>query len=299
MRADRLLALLLLLQTNTRMTARELAERLDVSERTIYRDLDALSAVGIPVYAERGPGGGCRLLDGYQTHLNGLTPDEIRALFLASAQHAAIDLGYDRALDTAQLKLTTALPEKHRSIAAGTRQRIHIDTHPWKSSPQTATHLQAIQEAVWHDRRIRLTYCNTTGSFVEHAVDPYGLVTKAGCWYLVGAVEGAVRVYRLTRIEAVAQIGDVFERPGDFDLIAFWNEWCNRRGSTRIMYHEQLPASTQPHDYTRHVTSSVRSSQKKHFQTAFQKKASQKKEFPRLLQKKTGFSPLQKTDWAA
>lgn len=292
MRADRLLALLLLLQTNERMTARDLAERLDVSERTIYRDLDALSAAGIPVYAERGPGGGCQLLNGYQTRLNGLTSDEIRALFLASAQYAATDLGYDRALDTARMKLTTALPETHRSIVSDTRQRVHIDTHPWKSSATTATLLQALQDAVWHDRRIRLTYGDNTGSSIERKVDPYGLVTKAGCWYLIGAVEGAVHVYRISRIEEVAQSGESFDRPGDFDLITFWTEWCNRRRSTRITYHEPLPVYSMPGDYTRQAV--VHSSQKKAIPTRASKKPGsslQKNGFGIRLSMDTGFLP--------
>ncbi len=158
MRADRLLSILLLLQARGRMTARELAERLEVSERTIYRDLDALSSAGVPIYAERGPGGGCELLDGYQTKLNGLTEMEVRALFLLSVSGPLVDLGLGKALEDALLKLSTALPASYRSNAELVRQRIHLDTAPSYSSEMKAPHLHIIQDALWQDRKLHLTY---------------------------------------------------------------------------------------------------------------------------------------------
>src|SRR6266571_567861 len=179
---------MLLLQSRGRMTAAELAERLEVSIRTIYRDLEALGMAGIPLYTERGPGGGCELLDGYQTKLNGLTELEIRALFLLNASTPLTDLGLERALEGALLKLSTALPADSRRDAEQVRQRIHVDHDP---SPQSSEpHLQIISEAVWQDRRVRMIYSSAHSNYREQLVDPYGLVARSQVWYLVGAASG-------------------------------------------------------------------------------------------------------------
>ncbi|GCE23769.1 helix-turn-helix transcriptional regulator [Dictyobacter kobayashii] len=186
MRADRLLSLLLLLQTRGRMTAQALAEQLEVSERTIYRDIEALSYAGIPLYTERGPGGGCELLDGYQTKLTGLTAPEVRALFLVSISIPLADLGLGQALEDALLKLSAALPAHSRENATQVRQRIHMDTtRPTHSRPM-ASHLELIQEAIWQDYTLLLTYKGDH----RHLIDPYGLVSQRGAWYLVGASAG-------------------------------------------------------------------------------------------------------------
>lgn len=224
MRADRLLSLLLLLQARGRMTAQELAERLEVSERTIYRDIGALSSAGIPVYTESGPGGGCELVDGYQTKLTGLTTAEVRALFLLSLSGPLADLGLDRALDDALLKLSAALPITARSDAAQVRQRIHMDTTAPDQANRALPYLGLIQEAVWQDRTLQLTY----GRYVRQDFEPYGLVSKARVWYLVGITAGEMQVLRVSRIQAVELTAQRFVRPDTFDLANYWTEWSNR-----------------------------------------------------------------------
>jgi len=224
LRADRLLSLLLLLQARGRMTAQELAERLEVSERTIYRDIGALSSAGIPVYTESGPGGGCELVDGYQTKLTGLTTAEVRALFLLSLSGPLADLGLDRALDDALLKLSAALPITARSDAAQVRQRIHMDTTAPDQANRALPYLGLIQEAVWQDRTLQLTY----GRYVRQDFEPYGLVSKANVWYLVGTTAGEMQVLRVSRIQAAELTAQRFVRPDTFDLANYWTEWSNR-----------------------------------------------------------------------
>ncbi len=228
MRADRLLSLLLLLQTRGRMPARELAERLEVSERTIYRDLDALSGAGIPVYAERGPAGGCALLDSYRTNLTGLTEAEVCALFMVSILSPVADVAMSKALRGAWLKLVAALPPERRHGAEHVRQRIHLDPTEWFQPGEPAAHLRPIQEAVWRDRRLALTYRRGDGTRLQRIVDPYGLVAKASTWYLAAAAGGEVHVYRISRVLAARMLEEGFQRPADFDLAAFWSEWCAR-----------------------------------------------------------------------
>jgi predicted DNA-binding transcriptional regulator YafY len=227
MRADRLLSLLMLLQARGRVTAQELAEELEVSLRTIYRDIDALSAAGVPVYAERGPGGGCALVDGYRTSLTGLTADEVRALFMLSVPAALGELGVSQELKTALRKLAAALPTARRQDELGARQRIHLDWAGW-SQPEPVPHLHTMHRAVWEDRRLQLTYRTQVGPHVEEferIVDPYGLVAKAGIWYLVCAGDDRVRVYRVSHVLDARIRDEHFERPADFDLVAFWESW--------------------------------------------------------------------------
>ncbi len=212
MRADRLLSILLLLQTRGRMTARELAEHMEVSERTIYRDIEALGMAGIPVYAERGPGGGCTLLDGYQTRLTGLTEAEIRALFLLNMTHPLADLGLDKALDDALLKLSAALPAAQRQEAEQVRQRIYLDTTTPQSSQPIAQHLQTLQAAIWQDRKLSLSYHAGDGTLSEQLVDPYGLVSTPLAWYLVGAVNGEKQVFCVSHLHEVASTAETFAR---------------------------------------------------------------------------------------
>lgn len=226
MRADRLLALLLLLQTKGRMTARDLAAQLEVSERTVYRDLDALSAAGVPVYAERGPGGGCALPVGYRTSLTGLTAAEVRTLVAVGTKGPLADLGLGRALDGLMLKLLAALPAAHRVAAERTRQRLYLDAAPWFRPRERLPHLPTAQEAVWQEQRLRLAYRRRDGSLVRRVVDPYGLIAKAGIWYLAAQSEGAMRAYRVARIEAAEGMAEGFQRDPTFDLAAFWAAWC-------------------------------------------------------------------------
>jgi predicted DNA-binding transcriptional regulator YafY len=221
MRADRLLSLLLLLQSRGRMTAQELAQRLEVSERTIYRDLNALSAAGVPVYAERGPGGGCALMDHYRTNLTGLSPAEVRTLFLSGTPGPLADLGFGSALEAALLKLLAALPSSHRHDVEQARQRVYVDAAGW-SHPEEAPHLGVIQEAVWQERKLRLTYRKGSGELSERVVDPLGLVAKAGVWYLVACVDAEMRTFRISRVQAAELTEEPCQRPDGFDLAAHW-----------------------------------------------------------------------------
>lgn len=228
MRADRLLSILLLLQVNRRLTARTLAERLEVSERTIYRDMEALGMAGVPVVAERGVGGGWSLLQEYRTNLTGLNEAEIRALFLTRPPRLLADLGLGAAAEGAIIKLLAALPATARDGAEDFRERVYIDAASWGQSEEVVPCLPALQDAVWHDRRVRLGYARGEGQVgVERVVDPLGLVAKGSVWYLVAAVEGAegsVRTYRVGRIRVVEVLPETFKRPADFDLATFWRE---------------------------------------------------------------------------
>ncbi|MFC2046020.1 helix-turn-helix transcriptional regulator [Chloroflexota bacterium] len=236
MRADRLLSLLILLQTRGRMTARRLAEELEVSERTIYRDIDALSAAGVPVYTERGPGGGCALLDGYRTNLTGLTRDEVRALFMLNVPAPLADLGVDHELKAALLKLSAALPSERRTDEGRMRERIHLDSIWWFQHEEPVPHLQTIQEAVWEDRRLQLRYRLPFQAEAERVVDPYGLVAKAGVWYLVCASGGHVRVHRASHVLGARLVDGSFERPPGFDLAEFWKAWSTSYEQNRSHY---------------------------------------------------------------
>jgi predicted DNA-binding transcriptional regulator YafY len=232
MRADRLVSLLLLLQARGRMTSRQLARELEVSERTIYRDIDALSTAGVPVYADRGPGGGFALLDSYRTNLTGLTVDEVRALFTLSIPAALGQLGLGKELKGALLKLSAALPPERRHDETWVRQRLHLDWSWWAQPEGPVAHLQSIQRAVWLDRKLWLVYRVQYGAYdhtYERLVDPYGLVCKAGLWHLVCATSGRVRVYQVSRLADVRVTDEDSHRPAEFDLERFWSAWCSKR----------------------------------------------------------------------
>ncbi|MFE4977047.1 helix-turn-helix transcriptional regulator [Kitasatospora sp. NPDC056651] len=217
MKADRLLSILLLLQTRGRVPATELAERLEVSVRTIYRDVDSLSAAGVPVFTERGRHGGIGLLPGYRTDVTGLTADEARALFVLSAQGAHSDLGLDGALGSALRKVMAALPAPHRPAAERVSERILVDPARWMRTPAaTGPDLGELQHAVFADRRLRLRYRHGGASApVEYTVDPYGLVSKASVWYLVADLHGEPRLFRADRVLAADTAEDaVRRRPG-------------------------------------------------------------------------------------
>jgi predicted DNA-binding transcriptional regulator YafY len=240
MRADRLIALGLLLQARGRMTAAELAERLEVTVRTIYRDLDALSAAGVPVYAERGVGGGITLPDGYRLDLTALNRQEASTLLLSASLGPLADLGAGRVLEAALQKLSAALPSGTRQEAERARQRLHLDPAAWWRPPEPVPHLRTIQEAVWCDRRLRLTYRRSGGQVSERPgtriVEPYALVAKASVWYLVAADAPAddcsdrpaaeIKVFRVSRVLTAALDQETVRRPVDFDLAAFWERWC-------------------------------------------------------------------------
>ncbi|GAA4099751.1 YafY family protein [Nonomuraea soli] len=227
MRASRLLSLLLLLQTRGRMTAPELAEQLEVSVRTVYRDVDALSAAGIPVYADRGPAGGYQLLDGFRTRLNGLTAEEASGLFLAALPGPAAELGLGRLAANAELKLLAALPPEPRSHAARMRERFHMDVPGWYRGADDVPHLGEVSEALWEERSLRMIYRRWGQQEVEREIDPYGLVLKGGSWYLVAAPRNSSpRTYRVSRILKIERLERTFERPAGFDLAAFWQAYA-------------------------------------------------------------------------
>src|SRR6476646_1398975 len=194
MRASRLVNVLLLLQTRSRMTAAELAEELEVSIRTIYRDVEALSESGVPIYAERGPHGGVRLVDGYRTRLTGLTDSEAEALFLSGLPGTAAELGLGTVVAAARLKVLAALPPELRSRATRLGERFHLDAPGWFQSAEATPFLQDLSASVWEDRRVVIQY-DRGESIVERLLDPLGLVIKGGVWYLVAVSEGQIRTY--------------------------------------------------------------------------------------------------------
>jgi predicted DNA-binding transcriptional regulator YafY len=201
---------------------------LEVSERTVYRDLDALAAAGIPVYAAGGHGGGCMLPEGYRTSLTGLTAPEVRALYAPSAAGPLSDLGFGDALERTLLKLLARLPPAHRGDAERARERIHLDARQWGNAGEAVPHLPTVQDAVWQARKLRLLYCRADREPGERVVEPYGLVAKAGVWYLVGTADGEMRVYRVSRIARAELLAERFDRPAGFDLRAFWEAWSAR-----------------------------------------------------------------------
>jgi predicted DNA-binding transcriptional regulator YafY len=221
MRSSRLLSILMMLQTRGRVTAEALAEAFEVSVRTIYRDIDQLSAADVPVYADRGPGGGFQLLDGYRTRLTGLSPAEAETLFLAGLPGPAAELGLADVLMTAQLKLTAALPERARASAQKVATRFHLDPVDWFRSGEAARLLPAIAKAVWSESSIDIRYKRGTGA-VARRLDPLGLVLKAGIWYLVARIGEQTRTYRVGNILEFVPTDQRFERPRDFDLVRFW-----------------------------------------------------------------------------
>lgn len=223
MRASRLINLLLLLQTRSRMTAAELAAELEVSERTIHRDVEALSAAGIPVYAERGPHGGVSLVEGYRTRLTGMTPEEAEALFLSGVPGPAAELGLGTVMAAARLKVLAALPPELRSRASRLVERFYLDASGWYQAGEEAPLLGTLAQAVWESREVEAGY-DRVDRVVDRTLQPLGLVLKAGTWYLVAGVEGQVRTYRVARFRQARLTEQGFSRPDRFDLTAFWRE---------------------------------------------------------------------------
>jgi predicted DNA-binding transcriptional regulator YafY len=222
MRASRLLSILMLLQTRGRMTAEALAATFEVSIRTIYRDIEQLSAADVPVYADRGPNGGFELLDGYRTKLTGLSPSEAATLFLAGLPGPAAELGLADVLTTAQLKLTAALPEGARATARRVSARFHLDPVGWFRSGEDARYLPMIAKAAWDETFIEIRYKRPSG-IVSRRLQPLGLVLKGGVWYLVAAAGEQPRTYRVSNIVALTETEERFARPKDFDLVKFWS----------------------------------------------------------------------------
>ena len=221
MRASRLLSLLMLLQSRGRVSAQALAQALEVSVRTIHRDVDELSAAGVPIWADRGRLGGFQLQPGWRTRVDGLTAPEAQAMFLGGLPGPAAELGLGEAMASAQLKLLAALPEGWREDARRVSARFHLDPIDWYRGPSATDHLPAIAQAVWNERRLAMRYESWKGE-VRRSVDPLGLVLKAGVWYLAARVGNGVRTYRLSNILELEVGDESFERPPDFDLAAWW-----------------------------------------------------------------------------
>ena len=210
-----------------KLTAQALAREMEVSERTIYRDIDALSSAGVPIYGEPGPAGGYALLDSYRTTLTGLNEGEARALFMLSIPNALADLGMSQELRSALLKLSAALPAARRGDEERVRQRFYLDSAWWRQDEEPVPHLPTLHEAVWQDRRVWLAYrIEPLGIDITQKADPYALVAKGGVWHLVIAIQGVLRVHRLSVLTDVRLTEERFQRPAGFDLEAFWRGWC-------------------------------------------------------------------------
>jgi predicted DNA-binding transcriptional regulator YafY len=227
MRASRLLSVLLLLQNRGRMTADELAAELEVSVRTEYRDIEALSASGVPVYADRGRTGGYQLVGGYRTRLTGMTEEEAQSLALAGLPGAAVELGLGTVLAAAQLKLYAALPAEQRTRARRIDERFYLDVPGWHRGIESLPKLSQVADAVWRNSRINVRYERWDGTVAERVLEPLGVILKAGNWYLAARREGRDRTYRISRILEL-EPAEEFERPADFDLVEYWREWSEQ-----------------------------------------------------------------------
>ncbi|MFD7291061.1 helix-turn-helix transcriptional regulator [Streptomyces sp. NPDC059863] len=223
MRAARLIKMVLLLQSRPSMTAGELARELEVSERTITRDAQALSEAGVPVYADRGRTGGYRLVGGYRTRLTGLARGEAEALFLSGVPGALREMGLDDVSSAARLKVSAALLPSLRDASDSAAQRFHLDAPGWYQEPETPELLPVLAEAVWDDRLVAARY-RREDTEVERELAPYGLVLKAGVWYVCACSQGAFRVYRVDRFISAETLQERFSRDESFDLPGFWEE---------------------------------------------------------------------------
>jgi predicted DNA-binding transcriptional regulator YafY len=223
MRADRLMAILLLLQQREQVTAAEVARELEVSERTARRDLDALAIAGVPVYSMQGRGGGWRLVGGARTDLSGLTAGEARALFLVAGPASAAT----PAVKTALRKLVRALPEPFRVQAEAAASSLVVDPQRWGSSavePRPPRFLDALQDAVIRGVQVRLGYVDREGAESERAVHPLGIVAKGPSWYLACDTEAGRRTFRIDRVSSVEPTDEPVRRPEDFDLAESWRQ---------------------------------------------------------------------------
>ncbi|MFC4529944.1 helix-turn-helix transcriptional regulator [Sphaerisporangium dianthi] len=258
MRASRLLSILLMLQSRGRMTARELAGELEVSVRTIYRDVDSLHTAGIPLYGEAGHEGGYRLLDGFRTRLTGLTGQEAEALFLAGMPGPAAELGLGALAAAAERKIEAALPPDLRAGARRIREHFHLDAPGWYHDGDQVPHLPEVAGAVWNRRVITVLYRRwAEPSEVERTLEPYGLVLKAGKWYLVARCDGAMRTYRVNQILRLQVTGESFVRPDTFDLGDHWRAHLTDFRARLIQGHAVIRLSPAGRERLTEVASSA------------------------------------------
>ena len=242
MRASRLLNILTTLQASGHVTATKLAEENEVSLRTIYRDIDALSAAGIPVYSERGPEGGYRLLEGYRVRLNGMSSEEAEALAFSGMAGPASILGLGSILAAAQNKLMVALPESLREGAEQMRRRFYLDTSAWHQETEEPLYIREIAEAVWRSTVIRMTY-RSWHAETDRTVCPVGLILKNGAWYMAAMTDSIVKTYRVSRILKMETMSEPFIRPRNFDLAGYWQENEKRLGRDLYPYQTKLRLS--------------------------------------------------------
>lgn len=232
MRASRLLTTMFLLQARGRLSAVTLARELEVSVRTVYRDIDDLGAAGVPVYAERGRNGGFALLGGFRTNLTGLTAREADAVSLIGVAQAAADLGLGDGAAAARLKVIASLPPGTRGLAEAVATRFHLDPAPWYKRLPLPPALRPLAEAVWAGRHVRATYESWKG-VGRRNLAPLGLVMKAGAWYLVGAAGKSTRIYRVAGIQDLEVTDEPVRRPRHFDLARSW-ERATREFETQL-----------------------------------------------------------------
>jgi predicted DNA-binding transcriptional regulator YafY len=246
MRADRLLSILMLLQAHGKMSAPQLSKELEVSVRSIYRDMDALSAAGVPVYVERGVNGGCLLLEGYRNNLTGLTREEVKALFMLGIPASLDELGVSQEVKSALRKLTASLPAVRCQDEKTVYQRVYVDWSDWSGSREPKPCLQSIYQAVHDNCELHLTYTEMIGPLVEQferTVNPYGLVARSGEWYLVCASGNRTYVYRISRILKAETTGMHFEYPPDFNLITTWKAWWSEQQTCLPIYTTKIRIS--------------------------------------------------------
>jgi predicted DNA-binding transcriptional regulator YafY len=261
MRAERLISLLMALQRSGRQTAGELAVRLEVSMRTIFRDVDALSGMGVPVYTEPGRGGGIRLIEGYSSDLTGLSSGEAEALALIASPASMGSSDLATPTRTALDKLAAAVPSMHQLRAQHARGRMLFDTKAWFRASVASPFLDQLRASVWSDECIEIVYQRGDGSLAEYEVQPYALVVKVDTWYLIGTrrkagqAKAEMRVYRLSRLQSLKRSGRSFVRDPQFDLHKFWHAWCER--------FEKNP----PHNYSVEILISARG--RKHLLTTY------------------------------
>lgn len=223
MKADRLLNALLLLQGHGRLTGRELATRLEVSERTVHRDMEALSASGVPIFAIRGAQGGWQLEESWRTEVPGLSESELRAMLMAQPRN----LGHPRliaAAENAYNKLIASLPNNMRQQAAAMRERLHVDPTGWHVTGEDLSMLPTVQDAVARDRQLTFEYTRADGATAPRIVDPLGIVAKGTTWYLVARAVNGLRTYRISRMKAVTVLVKNFDRPSSFNLAEYWQQ---------------------------------------------------------------------------
>lgn len=243
MRADRLISIVLLLQTRGSLSAKELAQELEVSERTIYRDIYALNQAGIPVYTIKGPGGGIFLVENYRTTLTGLTNEQLQALLMLNIPQPLVQLGAGEALKTALLKLTASLPPTRSEEEELLQQRFYLDWESESSTEHSVAFLDTLRQGVWQDRRIRLIYKPHYWAEVDQVVDPLGLVAKGNLWHLVCLHGDHLRALNIETIIDAHLLDEHFIRPADFKLGEFWGTWLSFVATNRPKFATQVRIS--------------------------------------------------------